>query len=346
MSRSLGRQPAARVLLERRYRMLLAWYPGAYRAANEDEMLGVALAGAAPDQRRPGLGEAASLITSGIRTRFGLLLPGLRDSAWRDAAATFAILGPILLAAIHAESLVGQLAAGPFEEAGQLSTASIVLAGGWSLVAGAAIWRWRRIAAVGASLAAASEAAHVATRYASAPSFLVVSWWQLMLAVTTALAAVTLLAGPPGGNRPLSRRVIAAVTALAAVLVAAPAIESALTTFTSYDDGAVVAASNPMFGAEGLLREGLLAGLALMLLVAVARLSAAARRRVLVLSVPVAAVAVLTAWGFRGFLASSPQFPHPVLLSAPQWAALAAVPVLGFAAGMMLISRHERMIAQ
>jgi hypothetical protein len=324
--------------------MLLAWYPGAYRAANEDEMLGVALAGAAPDQRRPGLGEAASLIASGIRTRFGLLLPGLRGPAWRDAAATFGILGPILLAAIHAESLVGQLA-GPFGEAGHLSAASIVLAGGWYLVAGAAIWRWRRIAAVGASLAAATEAAHVATRYASAPPFLVVSWWQLMLAVTTALAAVTLLAGPQGGNRPLSRRVIATVTTLAAVVVAAPAIESALTTVTIYDGGAVVA-SSPVSGAEGLLREGLLAGLALMLLVAVARLSAAARRRVLVLSVPAAAVAVLTAWGFGGFIASSQRFPHPVLLSAPQWAALGAVPVLGFAAGMMLISRHERMLAQ
>jgi len=41
------REPAAEAL-ERRYRRLLAWYPHVYRAANADDMLGVALARSAP----------------------------------------------------------------------------------------------------------------------------------------------------------------------------------------------------------------------------------------------------------------------------------------------------------
>ena len=53
---------AAEVVLERRYRRLLAWYPAGYRAANQDEMLAVALAGAELGQRWPGVGEAASLV--------------------------------------------------------------------------------------------------------------------------------------------------------------------------------------------------------------------------------------------------------------------------------------------
>ncbi|MGH3153439.1 MAG: hypothetical protein ACRDOB_22275 [Streptosporangiaceae bacterium] len=89
------REPAAEAL-ERRYRRLLACYPAAYRAANADDMLGVALARSASGQRWPEPGEAVNLIVSGIGERLGGLL---RRPDQRDTAAVLAIAGPLLLAA-------------------------------------------------------------------------------------------------------------------------------------------------------------------------------------------------------------------------------------------------------
>jgi hypothetical protein len=48
--------------------------------------------------------------------------------------------------------------------------------------------------------------------------------------------------------------------------------------------------------------------------------------------------------GFRSALGSSQPFFHPVLLSAPQWAALALVPVLSFAVGLIWLARGEGML--
>ena len=71
--------------------------------------------------------------------------------------------------------------------------------------------------------------------------------------------------------------------------------------------------------------------LAAAVLAAVVRSGPAARRRVVVLAAPVVTAAVLVQATFGGFLASSWQFTHPVLLTAPQWAALGLVPVLTLA---------------
>jgi hypothetical protein len=57
------------VLLERRYRRLLALYPRAFRYAHEEEMLGVLLAGAGR-RRHPGVAETADLLRSAAWTRF------------------------------------------------------------------------------------------------------------------------------------------------------------------------------------------------------------------------------------------------------------------------------------
>src|ERR1700677_2942687 len=89
------REPAAEAL-ERSYRRLLAWYPHVYRAANADDMLGVALARSAPGRRWPEPGEAVNLIVSGIGERLGGML---RQPDRRDTAAVLAIAGPLLLAA-------------------------------------------------------------------------------------------------------------------------------------------------------------------------------------------------------------------------------------------------------
>ena len=89
------REPAAEAL-ERRYRWLLAWYPHVYRAANADDMLGVALARSGSGQRWPEPGEAVNLIVSGVGERLGGMLPRPDQ---RDTASVLAIAGPVLLAA-------------------------------------------------------------------------------------------------------------------------------------------------------------------------------------------------------------------------------------------------------
>ncbi|HEY6745831.1 MAG TPA: hypothetical protein VI357_08930 [Mycobacteriales bacterium] len=81
--------------LERRYRRLLAWYPRAYRAEHEDEMLGVLLAGAAG--RRPGLGERADLVLGGLRIRARHAVRAFPGSGVADALAAVSLLVPVLL---------------------------------------------------------------------------------------------------------------------------------------------------------------------------------------------------------------------------------------------------------
>jgi hypothetical protein len=80
--RQREREPAAEAL-ERRYRRLLTWYPAAYRAANADDMLGVALARSASGRRWPEPGEAVNLIVSGAGERLAGVLrrPDHRDTA-------------------------------------------------------------------------------------------------------------------------------------------------------------------------------------------------------------------------------------------------------------------------
>jgi hypothetical protein len=345
MTRSRQARPAPEVLLERRYRRLLAWYPAGYRAASEEEMLGVALARAAPGQRWPGLGETVSLVVSGIRLRLRWLLNDLRTDAWGDAAVLFGTIGPVLITTIYAESLSSAAAPGLTGVPERLSFSAIMLAAGWSLVAVAALLRWRWAAAAGASLGVLCEAVFLAVHYGSNPSYLVVSWWQFMLAMLAALAAVIALARPKTRHRPLSWPVITTVVAAAAVLAAFPLAQAAFTTVIKYPDGAAVA-SSPLFGIEGLLRIGLHAVLALAVLIAITRLPAAARRRALVLAFPVAAVAALVGWTFRGYLTASSLSAHPVLLTVLQWAALGTVPMLALAAGIAMLSRHERSLRQ
>jgi hypothetical protein len=312
-------------LLERRYRRLLAWYPAAYRAANAEEMLGVALAAAPPGRRWPSLGESASLVLSGVRLRLRLTLTGLRGDAWQGAAALVALIGPVLIATIHAESVTGALASGLTGFRERPSVSAMVLTAGWSLVAVAAWLRWRRTAAVGASLGAIGEAAHLAVVYPSGPPSAGVSW-QLVLAGVTALAALTLVARPEASPRPLTRWALTAVLAAALVLAAFPIVEGATTTVMIYPDGAGTA-SSPLFGIDGLLKIGLLTMLALAVLVAVLRSGPAARRRVMVLAAPVAAVAALAG--------RTPGAP---------WPALVVAPAVALAGGLVMLARYEGML--
>jgi hypothetical protein len=62
--------------LERRYRRWLALYPASFRAEHEEEMVGVLMQGADPDQSRPKAVEAADLATHGLRRRAKRRFPG------------------------------------------------------------------------------------------------------------------------------------------------------------------------------------------------------------------------------------------------------------------------------
>jgi len=93
-----------------------------------------------------------------------------------------------------------------------------------------------------------------------------------------------------------------------------------------YPDGAGPA-SSPLFGSDGLLKTGLLAVLALAVLVAVIRSGPAARRRVMVLAAPVAAVAALAGW--------TPGAP---------WPALVVAPAVALAGGLVVLVRYEGML--
>jgi hypothetical protein len=89
-------EPAA---LERGYRRLLAWYPRSFRAAQEEEILAVLMAGAEQGQRRPRFAEAVDLIRSAVRMRLwpGRSGPERRDLA--DGLAVFSLVAPLFLLA-------------------------------------------------------------------------------------------------------------------------------------------------------------------------------------------------------------------------------------------------------
>jgi hypothetical protein len=336
-----GRSDPAQAL-ERQYRRLLAWYPGSFRAAYAEEMVGVAMARSAPGQRRPDIGETANLIVSGIRTRFGAIRTGVREPAWRDAAAVLSVIGPILVAASSARTIGGQL--GPFRmpppEVAQVAGVPVATTAGWMLVALAAILGRRRIAAAGAALGVTGQAAVLGVQYSADPSGLVTSWWKIVFAMVIAVSAFVAIGGE---NRPLSRRAIAATMAAAALLGAWPAVETASVTAISSVDGGTTFYS-PLFGVQGLATDAVLGLNAIVLLVVVGRLGSAVRRRVVILLLPTAGVMALVTFTFGGFLAASPRFANPVLLTAPQWVALALVPVAVLLVGLVWLARYERML--
>lgn len=55
--------------LERRYRRLLALYPGAFRAEHEEEIVAVLIAGTQPGQSHPGPAESLDLVWNAARVR-------------------------------------------------------------------------------------------------------------------------------------------------------------------------------------------------------------------------------------------------------------------------------------
>jgi hypothetical protein len=332
------REPAAEAL-ERRYRRLLAWYPAAYRAANADDMLGVALARSASGQRWPEPGEAVNLIVSGAGERLGGLL---RQPDQRDTAAVLAIAGPLLLAAAAVRTMESPFLftpAIPVLDSPRTLGIAITSAAWWTLVALAGMLRWRRAAATGACLGLAGQVTMLVRAVSGYSGALMVSYWQAVVALVTAASALGSLRSQ---GRPLSWQAVTALAAAAAILAGWPAVEVALVTYTpaTANSGTI---SDPLSGIAGWLNDGLFAGTLILMLAAIAALRPAVRRRAAVLLLPAFVTTALACWGFRGFLPGG--LPLGLLILSPfQWQALVLVPVIGVVAGFIGLRLYERLL--
>ena len=213
------REPAAEAL-ERRYRRLLGWYPHAYRAANADDMLGVALARSAPGRRWPEPGEAVNLIVSGIGERLGGML---RPPDRRDTAAVLAIAGPLLLAAGAMRTAASPFLFMPAIPAlvtqQRMVVTAVAFAAWWTLVALAGMLRWRRVAAAAACLGLAGQVVLLVLAVSAEDGALMVAYWQAAAALVSATAALGSLRSQ---GRPLPWRAVTAFAAAPAILAGGP----------------------------------------------------------------------------------------------------------------------------
>lgn len=302
---SSHREDAAQAL-ERRYRWLLSWYPPAYRAANADELLGVALARSADGQRWPEPGEAVNLIASGLGERLAGLL---RQPDQQDTAAVLAVAGPLLLAAGSVRTLARPFLVTPAipVPAGprQSLAAALALAAWWTLTALAGMLGWRRAAATGACLGLAGQVVIVILAVSGFAGALAASWWQAAVALVVVASALGSLRSQ---ERPLSWRAATALAVAAGILAGWPAVE---VPFVRYI---------PAFA--GWLGDGIFAATLVLMLAAIIALRPAVWRRVVVLLLPVFLGTTLICWGFRGL-------PAGTL-------------VIGVAAGFAALRLHER----
>jgi hypothetical protein len=332
-----GRRPAAEVL-ERRYRRLLATYPADYRAANADDMLGVALARSAAGRRWPELSEAADLIVSGIRMR---LVASLRGHSWRDPAAILAVACPLLIAATAARFISApawvMLSPGSITLFGQVQglAAGICSAAWWTLVAAAGMARWPRIALAVAVVGLIWQAIWLALVSTGQPGVLWASWWELALAL---VAAVTALACMQSEVRLLSWPASTAIAIAAAVLAAWPAVENASVTWRRSPSGGWVESSS-LVGFVGPLTDGVLGCAVIVALAAFIRLGPDVRRRVIVVLLPAIVTTALVSWGWLGYmpgwLASLDVF------YSGQWGMFELVPATSSAAGLIWLYGWE-----
>jgi hypothetical protein len=331
------REPA----LERRYRRLLAWYPAAYRAANADDMLGVALARSASGQRWPEPGETVNLIVSGTGERLGGML---RGPDRRDTAAVLAIAGPLLLAAGAVRTMASPFLFMPTPGVAQLPRTiviAIAIAVWWTLVALAGMLRWRRVAATGACLGLAVQVAMLVIAVSGYTSALMVAW-QAAVALVTVASALGSLRSP---GRPLSWRAGTALAAAAAIVAGWPAVEVASVRYTPITaHGGTL--SDPLAGIERWLGDGLFAVILILMIAAIAALRPAVRRRAAVLLLPAFVTTTLACWGFRGFLLPSGPPGGLLMLSPFQWQDLVLVPVTGMVAGFIGLRFYERLLSR
>jgi hypothetical protein len=336
--------------LERWYRWLLAWYPRDHRRMYEDEMLGVLLDGARPDQRYPGRAETVDLVRSALWLRFGRTRGRMGDPHWTEAAAVVGTVLPVLLFVYHLRHLlVPYLWSLRFGDRPAAQPMLWVFALGWAAVAVTALLRWRGVAAVLAWTATAVEVVALTGWYPTQPVTVLYALWPLVLAVTAAAA----LSVPRTAGRGLPvlgrRRYIVVVLALAAGGLAS-GIDPLTIRLVRYPEGLELA----YWGGTGGYLPGFVPGMASLparlvelaaagtVLVALARTAAPLRRRLLVLLAPAAVLMMLISEFYLGYVRSSVQFDPPVLLEPQQWVVLVLTPLATLLVGVALVHRRER----
>ena len=320
--------------LERRYRWLIALHPRAHRDAYGDEMLGVALAAAGPDRRRPAPRDAIDLTVTALRMRLGAPLADLRGETWSAAAASVGTMLAIGIAATEVFSIAETSAeALRWHDRPFYPLSTLVMAVAWTLTAVAAGIGLRRSAAAGAVTALALSAVAHGMDYAWSPSGLVEQWWHLVLAAATTVALLVAVARPGAeGRTPRPLPIGAALTVVyAAVAVIASAFATGPTDFPT----------PPGFHQIGTTTLAAVLVMAVANAIVVWRLGGPVRRRFAVVLAPVVATIVMVALTFGGFTASSPRFNPPVPLVAPQWIALFGVPAGAFYLALLWLRRHE-----
>jgi hypothetical protein len=313
--------------LERQYRRLLAVYPVQHRRAYEDEMVGVLLADAGPDQRRPTVPEAANLLLSALAVRLRSSLGVLREDAWRHAAYAVLLFGSIFLLAVGVRRVALTVSASLVHGVVlPMDPADLFRPLAWALVLVASFTGLRRTASGLAVLAAAMEIARQAMWYSSSPPQVLRMAWLMTTALVVAAAAGWLVTG---SELPRPRRLWAG--AVAATLLVLGSVVDVVQGWRIVDVAFGFHHSDPIYLAA--------AGLALWVAV---RLPGPVRRRVIAFGAPVAAMVAMVTYGFSGFIYSSSQFDSPILFAPEQWVALVAVPVLSFVVAVVLLERAER----
>jgi hypothetical protein len=336
--------------LERWYRRLLAWYPRDHRRMYEDEMFGVLLDGARPGQRYPGRAETVDLLRSALWLRFGRTRGRMGDPQWTDAAAVVGAVVPVLLFTYHVRHLLlPYLWSLRFHDHLPMESVVWVFVLGWAVVAVAALFRWRAVAALLAWAATLAEVVALAGWYPTEPVTVLYALWPLVLGVTAAAA----LSVPRTAGRalPVLGRRRYTVVVVATLVGGLAAVFDPLTAQVILFDGGF---SMGYWGGTGGYLPGLVPGSASLparlaelaaagtVLVALARTAAPLRRRLLALIAPAAVLVALISQFYAGFATSSVRFDPPVLLEPEQWVVLAVTPLATLLVGVALVHRRER----
>ncbi|WP_410813789.1 hypothetical protein [Micromonospora sp. 067-2] len=340
--------------LERRYRRLLAVYPWEHRRAYEDEMLAVLVTGARPGQRRPAAGDVLNLVGAGLRARLRVGARGFTESAWADAAVVTGLLVGLVLLALAGKSLLDQMIQDPSLPPefgpGHADPVDWLRVAGWAAVCVAALVGLRRVAAGLAWAGVVGWGVLVAPQAADSPTYVVQALPQFALAVVAA-AALTV---PVPRHRLLA---VLGVRRLAALLLAPAAavglleVNRVTSPIFDADDGGSYQVLYDLQASSELVIWLYVAGLAaagLALLVALATLGPEIRRRIVVMLLPVAALALVIDSALAGWFTSTMHMGHAIPLVPAQWAVLILVPPVTFLAGALLVRRREetlRMVA-
>ncbi|MFF0232624.1 hypothetical protein ACFYPH_19995 [Micromonospora sp. NPDC005252] len=340
--------------LERRYRRLLAVYPWEHRRAYEDEMVAVLVAGARPGQRRPAAGDVLNLVGAGLRARLRVGARGFTEPTWTDAAAVTGLLGALVLLALAGTSLLDQLISNPGLPPGFGPSGPDVVdwlrVAGWAGVCVAVLVGWRRVAVGLAWAGVLGWGVLVAPQAGDNPGYVVETLPQLALAV---VAAAALTVPVPRRRLPALlgvRRLLALLLAPVAAVALLEVNRVTSPTFAHSDE----VTYQVFYGIEAsssLVVWLYVAGLgaaALIVLVALVTLDPGVRRRIVVMLLPVAALALVIDNALAGWATSTMYLGHTIPLVPAQWAMLVLVPPVTLLAGALLVRRREetlRMVA-